>query len=1693
MTNALEFHLLLSDFRITQPRIASGVTSMMFGSARLLKVHILAMLLLALPSIAYATTTTYAPTTNSGSVTAQSDDADGVDYDFEPFTLSGWGNIPINGPITIYVTSSDSDANAGYFGDDSGVDFVPGTLGADGVCYGSVANELGGISSQHTSETDSIGQLSLATLNSMGMTNLNQFCVVVYAVATWDSTFGWDNTENVTVTDIYVAMNSAVTPTITWTPPTAITYGTALSTAQLDATTGVVGTYSYSPALGTILTVGTHYLSVTFTPTDTTDYTTATSVVILTVNKATPTVTAWPMASSINYGQTLASSTLSGGTASVAGSFSFTTPSTAPGAGAASQSVTFTPSDTTDYNTVIGSVSVTVNKATPVITWPTPALITYSAPTSTTLPLWAGIITTLAGNGDPDSSGDNGLATSAGLEPLKVAVDAFGNIYFADYSSNTVRKIAASSGIITTIAGNGNYGSAGDGDLAINAQLSYPDGIAVDPTGNYIYIADYINARIRMVTVSTGIITTVAGGGTGEPGDGGLAINAELGFPTGVALDSSGNIYIADMAYGIRKVTKTTGIITTVAGGGTSGLGDGGPATSAEVISPSGVAVDVAGNIYIVDSYYSRIRKVTASTNIINTIAGNGTRGYSGDGGLATAAGVEVYAYDVAVDAAGNVYIADGGNNRIRVVSASTGIISTLAGNATQGYSGDDGPAAGAELAGPSGIAVDAAGNIYIADFLNSRIRAIGAPNMILGPAQLNATANVPGTFVYTPSAGTALTVGSQPLSTVFTPTDTLNYTTATASVTVTVNPGTPSLRFAPIPALTYGVSPFAVTAASDSTGAITYSVASGPATISNGTVTILGTGTVVLSASQVASANYTTATASVSFAVNPATPTLNFAVIPEQFYGASPFTVSATSASPGAVTYSLVSGPATISGSTVTVTGIGTVVLSASQAATANYTAPANATVSFAVSPATPLITWATPAPIPSGTALTGAQLNASASVPGTITYSPALGTVLAVGSQPLTATFTPTDTTDYNTAKATVYLTVNSATAISDFGTVTLTVNNVIAATTTYQAGSTPASIAEGLAIGVEASSPVYVAAVNDVVYLDAKPAYAGTDFSYSVQNTSYDSAHFSQPSFPAAPIIGSLNGGVSTGAGKLVYSFVGSYDGVGNLSSYTDNTSGGQPNGIMGTWSFNYDTLNRLIAGSPSSGSYAGQNLCWAYDAFGNRTAQSSQTAACPASLTPTVSYNANNQITGGFIQYDPAGSGNVIADSTTGNQYLYDGEGRICAVKSEPVGSTYTLTGYIYDADGTRVAKGSLTQFTCDLNPADSAYNGFQPTTDYILGPGGEQVTEMAMDSNNTMAWQHTNVYAGMLLATYDNTGLHFYFNDPLGTRRAQTDYAGVLEQTCASLPFGDGLSCTGSITAPTEHHFTGKERDTESGNDYFGARYYASSMGRFMSPDPSQLGYADSTNPQSLNLYSYVRNNPLINSDPSGLECVWDDGSYDSEDDPDTGNGDNDPQSHAAKPSGVGKCQKAGGTWIELGENGNWNPNKNDTLKQAVADIQSGFWSSIAVTNSNTGSTNYTFYTSGGRAVGTDTGGVLEGYSYFDKDDKDAIHSKSASDPDGLFGNWLFRTGRNQKPLDRNDQTFRTQQISNGIDYLIQHPLGRDLHQSACTGAGIWLAGSGAGAGPWVAGTAAWAMYGVTTGGGAALLFSDACN
>ncbi len=334
-------------------------------------------------------------------------------------------------------------------------------------------------------------------------------------------------------------------------------------------------------------------------------------------------------------------------------------------------------------------------------------------------------ITTFAGNGDPGFGGDGDIYSSHYTKfytPADVFIDSADNIFISDHGNNRIRKINTN-GTLSTIAGNGTIGYGGDGGLATDASLNNPWGVTEDAVGN-IYIDDQINNVIRKVS-SSGIITTFAGiGAAGYSGDGGPASSAELHTPDDVTVDTKGNIYIADLNNNrIRKV-DISGTITTIAGNGFGGYcGDGGQATDAELNGPVGVFIDKLGNVFISDFDNSRIRKVNTS-GIISTIAGNGTQGYSGDGGLATTAELNTPVRAI-TDSIGNLYIDDAGNNVIREVINSSGIISTIAGNGTGGYSGDGGPATSAELFSPDGIALDKYGNVYIADFYNNRIREV--------------------------------------------------------------------------------------------------------------------------------------------------------------------------------------------------------------------------------------------------------------------------------------------------------------------------------------------------------------------------------------------------------------------------------------------------------------------------------------------------------------------------------------------------------------------------------------------------------------------------------------------------------------------------------------------------------------------------------------------------------------------------------------------------------------------------------------------------------------------------------------------------------------------------------------------------------------------------------------------------------
>ena len=348
----------------------------------------------------------------------------------------------------------------------------------------------------------------------------------------------------------------------------------------------------------------------------------------------------------------------------------------------------------------------------------------------------ADMILTVAGSGHAGYSGDGDLATSAELnEPLGLAVASNNDLYIADWTnfrtSNRVRRVRA--GVITTVAGNGTSGFSGDGGPATAAQIGRPADVAVDTAGN-LYIADVDKGRIR--EVRDGIITTVAGGGAccAPPANGTAATSAYLAFPGHVAIGTTGDLFISD-AGANRLYEVRDGMITTVAGTGAAGFsGDGGPSVTADLNEPADLAVDTAGDVFFVDSANVRVREVSQGT--IRTVAGNGLTGFAGDEGSATAAELSSPA-GLAVDSSGDLYIADSGNERIRQVKGA--VITTVAGTGAAGFAGDGGPAGQARFRVPRGLALDSQGDLFVSDSFNARVREIfnatppGPPTLKVG------------------------------------------------------------------------------------------------------------------------------------------------------------------------------------------------------------------------------------------------------------------------------------------------------------------------------------------------------------------------------------------------------------------------------------------------------------------------------------------------------------------------------------------------------------------------------------------------------------------------------------------------------------------------------------------------------------------------------------------------------------------------------------------------------------------------------------------------------------------------------------------------------------------------------------------------------------------------------------------------
>ncbi len=555
------------------------------------------------------------------------------------------------------------------------------------------------------------------------------------AISLTDNNLNAAATQNITVsgTATASAASAQTTPTINWAPPSAINYGSDLTSILIAAAVDgggktIAGAFSYTatPAGGsavavnsaTILGTGSYVIAASFTPNDAVDYTSASASMPLIVNASfgkdnvgvqSPTTMTFTF--TIPSATTLSSvSVVTQGvpgldfTDALTGTCTTNGPAYPYNQGdQCTVNVNFTP-------TAIGARKGAVILNSSSWNWPNgPSTLITGTGVGPAIAFGPGVISTVAGSETAGYSGDGNAATAAQLNlPGGLALDGAGNLYVSEFGNSTVRKVTPQ-GVISTVAGNGTAGYSGDGNPATAAQLNKPTGLAVDGAGN-LYITNYGDGSLRVVDPVTQEITTMFGPGeldhltglavdgsgglylslawenavivndtmvgTGDPGysgDGGPAGQAELNFPTGLALDGAGNLYIADSKNKVVRMVNTNGIISTVAGNANSQVaqcsGDGGPAINADLQGPAGVALDGAGNLYIADYYCGNIREVTPS-GIISTVAGNGNIGYSGDGGPATSAQLDLPA-GMVVDGNGNLYIADSGNFRVRKVDVS--------------------------------------------------------------------------------------------------------------------------------------------------------------------------------------------------------------------------------------------------------------------------------------------------------------------------------------------------------------------------------------------------------------------------------------------------------------------------------------------------------------------------------------------------------------------------------------------------------------------------------------------------------------------------------------------------------------------------------------------------------------------------------------------------------------------------------------------------------------------------------------------------------------------------------------------------------------------------------------------------------------------------------------------------------------
>ncbi len=862
---------------------------------------------------------------------------------------------------------------------------------------------------------------------------------------------------------VSLTVNKA-TPTISWSTPAAITYGTALSATQLNASAGgVAGSFAYTPASGTVLATGTQTLSTTFTPTDTTDYNSATQTVSLTVNKATPTFT-WNAPAAITYGTALSATQLNAGSASVAGTFAYAPASgTVLGVGTQTLSVTFTPADTTDYNSVTRTVSLTVNKATPTITWATPAAIAYgTALSATQLNASAGGVA-----GTFAYTPASGTVPAAGTQTLSVT---FTPTDTTDYNSATQAVSLTVNKATPTITWGTpaaiTYGTALSA-TQLNASAGGVAGtFAYTPASGAVPAAGTQTLSVTFTPTDTTDYnsTTKTVSLTVNKATPTFTWNAPAAITYGTALSATQLNAGSASAAGAFAYTPASGTVLAA-----------GPQTLSTTFSPTDTTdynsvtqtVSLTVNKATPTFTWNAPAAITYGTALSATQLNAGSASVAGAFAYTPASGTVLGAGTQTLSVTFTPTDTTDYNSVTRTVSltvnkatptftwnAPAAITYGTALSATQLNAGSASvagafaytPASGTVLAaGTQTLSVtftptDATDYNSVTQTVSLTVNKVtptitwNTPAAIsygtaLSATQLNASAGgVAGTFNYNPASGTVLGIGTNILAVTFTPTDTTDYNSATKTVSLTVTKATPTITWATPAAITYGTA-LSATQLNASAGGVAGTFAYTPA---SGTVLTAGTQTLSVTFTPTDTTDYNLATQTVSLTVNKVTPTFTWGAPAAIIYGTalSATQLNAGSASvPGAFAYTPASGA---------ILGVGTQTLSVTftPTDTTDYN-PVTRTVSLTVNKATPAVTWSTPAAIAYGTALSAAQLNANAGgVAGTFTYTPAGGTLLGVGTnQNLTVVFTPSDTTDYNSANGSVMITVTKATPAGSY----------------------------------------------------------------------------------------------------------------------------------------------------------------------------------------------------------------------------------------------------------------------------------------------------------------------------------------------------------------------------------------------------------------------------------------------------------------------------------------------------------------------------------------------------------------------------------------------------------------------------------------------------------------------------------